>query len=391
MDSPRRIYMDYAATTPVDPRVLEAMMPYFKERFGNASSRHHAWGWEAEEATVMAREEVAQLIGAVAREIIFTSGATESNNLALRGVAEFHGIDGGAIVSSPVEHSSVLNAVRALAERDHTIHFLPIDSEGRVLLQGIDEIPNSTLLISVMLANHETGVLQPVEEIGRMCKERGILFHIDATQAVGKIPIAVDRLGADLLSLSGHKIYGPKGVGALYIRSRKPRVRLRALIEGGGQERGFRSGTLNVPGIAGLGAACRLAREQLEMDREQITRQRDELQRRLMSISGVHVHGGNAERVCHILNISAKDLTGEGLLTRLKGVAVSTGSACASGSLEPSHVLTAMGVAPQRARNAIRFSLGRMTTDEEVVASAYEMERAIVEARSAVSRKFADP
>ncbi|MBU2689393.1 MAG: cysteine desulfurase [Candidatus Eisenbacteria bacterium] len=383
--------MDYAATTPVDPRVLEAMMPYFKERFGNASSRHHAWGWEAEEATVMAREEVAQLIGAVAREIIFTSGATESNNLALRGVAEFHGIDGGAIVSSPVEHSSVLNAVRALAERDHTIHFLPIDSEGRVLLQGIDEIPNSTLLISVMLANHETGVLQPVEEIGRMCKERGILFHIDATQAVGKIPIAVDRLGADLLSLSGHKIYGPKGVGALYIRSRKPRVRLRALIEGGGQERGFRSGTLNVPGIAGLGAACRLAREQLEMDREQITRQRDELQRRLMSISGVHVHGGNAERVCHILNISAKDLTGEGLLTRLKGVAVSTGSACASGSLEPSHVLTAMGVAPQRARNAIRFSLGRMTTDEEVVASAYEMERAIVEARSAVSRKFADP
>jgi cysteine desulfurase len=360
--------MDYSATTPVDPRVLEAMLPYFRERFGNAASRHHAWGWEAEEATEAARERVAAVIGANPREMVFTSGATESNNLALKGVARAFGPEGGRIVTTPIEHKSILDVSEELGSQGYGIVHLPVDPAGRVRAEALgDLLEKPTILVSVMHANNETGVLQPVREIGALCKERGVIFHVDATQSLGKVPVDVEKLGVDLLSLSGHKTYGPKGVGALYARRRKPRVPLRPLMAGGGHEGGARSGTLNVPGIVGLGEACRLAVEVMEEESRRVGGLRDRLEKGLSNrLPRIHVNGGESPRLPNILNVSFEGLTGEGLLGGLRRLAVSTGSACTSGSLEPSYVLRAMGLPDELARGSIRFSLGRFSTDEEV-------------------------
>jgi cysteine desulfurase len=375
------IYMDYSATTPVDPRVLDAMLPYFRERFGNAASRHHAWGWEAEEATEIARERVAAAIGAKPREVVFTSGATESNNLALKGVAEIFGPRAGQIITTPIEHKSVLDVCEELSERGYDVVFLPVDAGGRVEDEALVRLlEKPTVLVSVMHGNNETGVLQPVEEIGSLCKEHGVFFHVDATQSVGKVALDVNALGADLLSLSGHKVYGPKGVGALYTRKRKPRVRLQPLLAGGGHEGGARSGTLNVPGIVGLGEACRLAVEGMEEEGRRVRELRDRLEHGITTrLSGTHVHGAGAPRLPNILNVSFAGLTGESLLGGLRRLAVSTGSACTSGSLEPSYVLRAMGLSDELARSSVRFSLGRFSTAEEV-------ELAIEEVVGVVSR-----
>jgi cysteine desulfurase len=375
------IYMDYSATTPVDDRVLEAMRPYFQERFGNAASRHHAWGWEAEEACEVARERVARVLGARPREIVFTSGATESNNLALKGVARRHGR--GRIVVSAIEHKSVLDVADALRREGFQIHVLPVDGDGRVPPEAVREaLEEPALLVSVMHGNNETGVLQPVEEIGRLCKEKGVLFHVDATQSVGKVAVDVQRCGIDLLSLSGHKIYGPKGVGALYVRSRAPAVRLEPLLHGGGHERGLRSGTLNVPGIVGLGVAVELAEASREDESHRVAALRDALQRGLEErLEGIHVHGARVPRLPHILDVSFEGITGEALLGRLHRLAVSTGSACTSGSLEPSYVLRAMGVSEELARASVRFSLGRFSTEAEVEQALAEVERAVGELR----------
>jgi cysteine desulfurase len=361
------VYMDCNATTPVDPRVLEAMLPFFTVHFGNAASRSHAFGWRAEEAVEAARAEVARLIGATAREIVFTSGATESDNLAIKGAARFHQSRGRHLVTCRTEHKAVLDSMHALERQGFEVTFLPVGGDGRVEPDEVRKaIRPDTILVSVMHANNETGVLHPVEEIGRITRERGVLFHTDAVQSAGKIPVDVEALNADLVALSAHKLYGPKGVGALYVR-RRPRARILAEIDGGGHERGLRSGTLNVPGIVGFGRACEVAREGMAEEAERVLGLRERLRQGLLgAVEGVTVNGSLEHRLPACLNVSFAQVEGEALMMAVRDVAVSSGSACTSASLEPSYVLRAMGVPDDLAHASIRFGLGRFNTAEEV-------------------------
>ncbi|MGZ8441942.1 MAG: IscS subfamily cysteine desulfurase [Candidatus Binatia bacterium] len=363
------IYLDNHATTPVDPRVLAAMLPYFTERFGNAASKSHAFGWEADNAVDTARAQVAKLIGAASpREIVFTSGATESDNLAIKGVADAYRDKGNHIVTCVTEHKAVLDSCKVLAKHGFEITYLPVGSDGLIDLQRLRAaITDKTILLSIMAANNEIGTIQPVKEIGRLAKEKNILFHSDATQGVGKFPIAVDAMGIDLLSLTAHKMYGPKGIGALYVRSAKPRVKLNSLIDGGGHERGMRSGTLNVPGIVGLGRACELSEIEMNAEAERLIALRERLKDGILKqLDDVRINGHAVERLPGNLNLSFAYIEGESLLMGLKDIAVSTGSACTSASLEPSYVLKAIGLSDELAYSAIRFGLGRFTTEEEI-------------------------
>jgi cysteine desulfurase len=362
------IYLDNHATTPMDPRVLDAMMPYFTEHFGNAASRNHAFGWVAEEAVEKARKQIGQLIGANAKEIIFTSGATESNNLAIKGVAQMYAERGNHIITAATEHKAVLDTCKRLEKEGVRVTYLPLKGDGLVDLDMLREaITDKTILVSIMYANNEIGVIQPIREIGRICKEKGILFHTDAVQAVGKIPVNVIEDNIDLLSLSGHKIYGPKGVGALYVRRRNPRVQLTAQMDGGGHERGMRSGTLNVPGIVGLGAACEIAGREMAEEAARVRRLRDKLKAKLESeLEEVYVNGSMEHRLPGNLNMSFAYVEGESLLMGINDVAVSSGSACTSATLEPSYVLKALGLGDDLAHTSIRFGIGRFNTEEEI-------------------------
>jgi cysteine desulfurase len=362
------IYMDYHATTPMDPRVLDAMMPYFTEKFGNAASRNHAFGWEAEEAVEKARKQIADLIGATAKEIVFTSGATESNNLAIKGVAEMYAERGNHIITAATEHKATLDTCKRLEKHGYRVTYLPVQTSGLIDLDVLrDAITDKTILISVMYANNEIGVIQNIREIGRIAKERGVLLHTDAVQAAGKIPVNVIQDNIDLLSLSGHKLYGPKGVGALYVRRKNPRVQLTAQMDGGGHERGMRSGTLNVPGIVGLGEACAICQKEMPEESVRLRELRDRLKDRLLaSLDEVYINGSMESRLPHNLNVSFAYVEGESLLMGINDVAVSSGSACTSATLEPSYVLKALGAGDDLAHSSIRFGLGRFTTEEEV-------------------------
>jgi cysteine desulfurase len=362
------IYMDNHATTPVDPRVLEAMLPYYSTEFGNAASRSHVFGWKAEEAVEQARAQVAALIGAGPKEIVFTSGATESDNLACKGVAEFYRDKGDHIVTVQTEHKAVLDACKRLERSGFRVSYLPVDRDGLVTPEQVGAaIEEKTILVSVMAANNEIGVVQPIAEIGRVCRGRGVLLHTDAVQAVGKVPFDVEQMCVDLASLSGHKLYGPKGVGALYVRRSKPRVRIAPLIDGGGHERGMRSGTLNVPAIVGMGKAFEIARQEMARESARILALREKLHHALAArIPEVYVNGSLEHRLPGNLNISFAYVEGESLLMGLRDVAVSSGSACTSASLEPSYVLRALGVGDELAHSSIRFGLGRFNTEEEV-------------------------
>jgi len=362
------IYMDYHATTPVDPRVLEAMLPFFTERFGNAASRNHAFGWAAEEAVEQARQHVADLLGANVKEVIFTSGATESNNLAIKGVAEMYREKGNHVITCVTEHKAVIDTCKKLEKQGARVTYLPVQKDGRIALDDLRAaITDKTILITIMAANNEIGVLQPVAEIGAIAKEKGILFHTDAVQAVGKIPFDVNASKVDLVSLSAHKMYGPKGVGALYVRRRNPRVLLAEQISGGGHERGMRSGTLNVPGIVGLGKAAEIAKAEMAAEGERLRVLRDRLHAGLQrNLDELYVNGSMEHRLPHSLNVSFAYVEGESLLMGINDVAVSSGSACTSASLEPSYVLKALGAGDDLAHSSIRFGLGRFTTEEEV-------------------------
>jgi len=362
------IYMDYHATTPVDPRVVDAMLPYFTTHFGNAASRNHAFGWEAEEAVETARRQVADLIGANPKEIIFTSGATESNNLAIKGVAEMYREKGNHIITCVTEHKAVIDTCKKLEKQGGRVTYLPVQKDGRIDLADLRAaITEKTILITIMTANNEIGVLQPIAEIGAIAKEKGILFHTDAVQAVGKVPFSVTDAKVDLVSMSGHKFYGPKGVGALYVRRRNPRVLLAEQISGGGHERGMRSGTLNVPGIVGLGAAAAIAQAEMATESERLRTLRDELNKKLhANLDELYINGSMEYRLPHNLNVSFAYVEGESLLMGINDVAVSSGSACTSASLEPSYVLKALGAGDDLAHSSIRFGLGRWTTEEEV-------------------------
>jgi cysteine desulfurase len=362
------IYMDYHATTPVDPRVLETMTPYFTQQFGNAASRNHSFGWEAEEAVETARKQVADLIGANAKEIIFTSGATESNNLAIKGVAEMYREKGNHIITCVTEHKAVIDTCKKLEKQGARVTYLPVQKDGRISLDDLRAaITDKTILITIMAANNEIGVLQPIAEIGTIAKEKGILFHTDAVQAVGKVPFDVIAMKADLVSMSAHKMYGPKGVGALYVRRRNPRVLLAEQNSGGGHERGMRSGTLNVPGIVGMGKAAAIAKAEMAAEGERLAKLRERLNKGLhKNLDELYINGSMEHRLPHNLNISFAYVEGESLLMGINDVAVSSGSACTSASLEPSYVLKALGAGDDLAHSSIRFGLGRWTTEEEV-------------------------
>ncbi len=377
----RPIYLDYAATTPVDPRVVRAMLPYLGEQFGNPASRSHAFGWAAEEAVEIAREQVAALIGANSREIVWTSGATESNNLAIKGAAKFHQGRGRHIVTVRTEHKAVLDACRELEREGFDVTYLDVDPDG--LLQPdlfAAALRPDTILASVMFVNNEIGVIQDVATLGTICRTRGVLFHVDAAQATGKVDIDLTDLPIDLMSLSAHKTYGPKGIGALYVR-RKPRVRIAAQMHGGGHENGLRSGTLPTHQIVGMGEAYRLAREGMHADSAHVRVLRDRLLSRLQTIPQIRVNGHMEQRVPHNLNVSFEFVEGESLLMGIKDVAVSSGSACTSASLEPSYVLRALGLSDEVAHSSIRFSIGRFTTAEEIDAAAERVATAVARLR----------
>ncbi|MDS4013339.1 MAG: IscS subfamily cysteine desulfurase [Candidatus Accumulibacter sp.] len=360
------IYLDYSATTPVDPRVAAQMVPYLVEKFGNPASRSHSFGWEAEAAVETAREEVARLVNADAKEIVWTSGATESNNLALKGAAQFYAGKGKHIVTLKTEHKAVLDTCRELERQGFSVTYLDVQDNGLLDLAALTAaLRPDTILVSVMFVNNEIGVIQPIAEIGEICRARGILLHVDAAQATGKLPIDLAQLKVDLMSFSAHKTYGPKGIGALYVR-RKPRVRLAAQMHGGGHERGFRSGTLPTHQIVGMGEAFRLARLEMGSENERIRMLRDRLLAGLSDIEHVYVNGDLEQRVPHNLNLSFAYVEGESLLMAVKDLAVSSGSACTSASLEPSYVLRALGREDELAHSSIRFTLGRFTTEEEV-------------------------
>ncbi len=362
------IYLDNHATTPVDPRVLEKMNPYFSGDFGNAASRNHSFGWRAEEGVDKARAQVAALINADPKEIILTSGATESDNLALKGVAEMYKEKGNHIITSKVEHKAILDSAKSLERHGYEVDYLDPDEYGRVSVEKIEQhITDKTILISIMLANNEIGTINPIAEIGALAKERGILFHTDAVQGVGKIPVDVQAMNIDLLSLSAHKLYGPKGVGALYVRRKKPRVRLAPLIDGGGHERGMRSGTLNVTGIVGLGEACEICGEEMETEGQRLTGLRDKLHNGINErLDEVHLNGHPTERLPHSLNLSFAYVEGESMLMGLNEIAISSGSACTSATLEPSYVLKGIGRGDELAHSSLRFGLGRFNTEEEI-------------------------
>ncbi|MGE0251369.1 MAG: IscS subfamily cysteine desulfurase [Dongiaceae bacterium] len=379
----RPIYLDYQATTPMDPRVLEAMLPYFTEKFGNPHSRNHLYGWEAEDAVEEAREEIAKIINADAKEIIFTSGATESNNLALKGVGHFYKDKKNHVITCVTEHKCVLDSCRHLEQEGFEITYLPVKPNGLIDMEQLKAaITDKTALVSIMMVNNEIGVIQPVAEIGKLCRERGVFFHTDAAQAVGKVPIDVEAMNIDLLSISGHKIYGPKGIGALYVR-RRPRVRLQALIDGGGQERGMRSGTLPTPLCVGLGKACEIARlEMTEENKRLETLRRRFLQTLRRELKDIYINGDEDHRVPGNLNISFAYVEGESLMMGIKNLSVSSGSACTSASLEPSYVLRALGVEEELAHTSLRIGFGRFTTEEEVDRAAADIIAAVNKLRA---------
>lgn len=363
------IFLDNHSTTPMDPRVLEAMLPYFVEKFGNAASRNHAFGWAAEEAVETARKQIARLIKADPKEIVFTSGATESDNLALKGVLEMYKEKGNHIITSATEHRAVLDTAKSLEAKGlATVTYLPVDKQGMVNPEDVRKaLTEKTVLISVMLANNEIGTINPIQDIGKVAKERGVLFHCDATQGVGKIPVDVQAMGIDLMSFSAHKIYGPKGVGALYVRKKNPRVRIAAQIDGGGHERGMRSGTLPVPLIVGFGKACELCEQEMPAESARLANMRDRLQAGIMAaLEESYLNGHPTNRLPGNLNISFAYVEGESLLMGMKEIALSSGSACTSATLEPSYVLRALGVGTELAHSSIRFGLGRFNTDEEI-------------------------
>ena len=362
------IYLDNNSTTRCDPRVVAAMLPYFTEEYGNAASRNHAFGWTAEATVENARAQIASLIGASPKEIIFTSGATESNNLALKGVAAMYKKKGNHIITQATEHKCILDACKRLERDGIQVTYLPVDKYGRVSADQIREaITDKTILVTIMFANNEIGTIQPIKEIGKVCKEKGVLFHTDAVQAVGKIPVNVEEMGIDLLSLTAHKIYGPKGIGALYVRKKDPRVRLEAQIDGGGHERGMRSGTLPVPMIVGLGKACELCKNEMPEESKRTFALRERLRKGIMAgLPESYLNGHPEARLPGNANISFAYVEGEGLMMGIKDVAVSSGSACTSASLEPSYVLRALGVGDELAHSSIRFGIGRFTTQEEV-------------------------
>jgi cysteine desulfurase len=378
------IYLDNHSTTRVDPRVLEGMLPFFSERYGNAASRTHVFGWAAEEAVGKALAQVADLIGASPKEIIFTSGATESDNLAIKGVAAMYRSKGDHLITVATEHKAVLDVCRRLEREGHRVTFLPVDELGRVTAAQVETaITEKTILVSVMAANNEIGTLQPIAEIGALCKARGVLFHTDAAQAAGKVALDVETLGIDLMSLSAHKMYGPKGVGALYVRARDPRVRLEPMLDGGGHERGMRSGTLPVPLIAGFGKACEISKHEMADEAKRLGGLRDLLQQQIVSrLDEVYLNGHPSERLPGNLNLSFDYVEGEALLMSLRDIAVSSGSACTSANPEPSYVLRALGVGDRRAHGSIRFGLGRFTTEEEVDYVAGEVVKSVQRLRA---------
>jgi cysteine desulfurase len=377
------IYLDNNATTPLDPRVLDAMMPYLTSKFGNAASRSHAFGWIAEEAADLAREQIARLIGCTDKEIIFTSGATEADNLGIKGVYETYQEKGNHIITVNTEHKAVLDTCKHLEKLGARVTYLEVDSEGLINLAELESaISSETILVTVMYGNNEIGVLQPVKEIAAIAHRHGALFMTDATQAVGKIPVNVDEDGIDLMAFTAHKMYGPKGVGALYVRRKNPRVKITAQIDGGGHERGMRSGTLNIPGIVGLGKACELCR--LEMDNEgaRLSKLRNKLESAFLQTEECYRNGNAEQRLPHVSNISFKYVEAEGLMMAMKGIAVSSGSACTSASIEPSHVLKSLGLPDNLAHAAIRFGLGRFTTEEEIDYTIETTLRAVEQLRS---------
>jgi len=374
------IYLDNNATTPMDPRVLEAMLPYFTDKFGNAASRNHSFGWHAEEAVDYAREQIAALINADSKEIIFTSGATESNNLAIKGIFEMYAAKGNHFITVETEHKAVLDTCKHIEKMGAEITYLKAAEDGLITVEQVAEaIKPNTVLVSVMYANNEIGVIQPIKDIASLCKSKGVLFHTDATQAVGKVHVDVIADGIDLMSFSAHKMYGPKGVGALYVRRKNPRVKVTAQMDGGGHERGMRSGTLNVPGIVGLGKACELCRLEMASDTARISKMRDKLESELLTLEESYVNGNREHRLPHVSNMSFKYVEGEGLIMGVKDIAVSSGSACTSASLEPSYVLKALGLDDELAHSSLRFGLSRFTTEEEI-------DYAIAHVREAVTK-----
>jgi cysteine desulfurase len=377
------IYLDNHSTTPCDPRVVEVMLPYFTEKFGNSASRNHSFGWEGEEGVEHARKQIAHLIGADAKEIIFTSGATESDNVALQGIVAMYKEKGDHIITTATEHRAVIDTAKYLEKKGVTVTFLPVDKEGRVSAEDVrNAITDKTILISVMLANNEIGTINPIAEIGKVAKEKGIIFHCDATQGVGKIPVNVQEMGIDLMSFSAHKIYGPKGVGALYVRRKAPRVRLEPMLYGGGHERGMRSGTLPVPLIVGFGKAAELCEQEMATEAVRMAKMRDRLQAGIMSaMEEVYLNGHPTERLPGNLNISFAYVEGEALLMGVKEIALSSGSACTSATLEPSYVLRALGVGSDLAHSSIRFGLGRFNTDEEIEYTIERMLKAVTHLR----------
>jgi len=362
------IYLDHNATTPMDPRVLEAMIPYFTENFGNAASRNHSFGWHAEEAVDYAREQIAQLVGADPKEIIFTSGATEGDNLAIKGVYEMYASKGNHIITCTTEHKAVLDTCKHLEKQGAEVTYLEVQPDGLIDLKQLEAaMKPTTILVAIMYANNEIGVIQPVKEISAIAKKHGALFFTDAVQAVGKIPVDVNADGIDLMAFTAHKMYGPKGVGALYVRRKNPRVKVTAQVDGGGHERGMRSGTLNVPGIVGFGKSAELARLEMASDTARISALRDKLENALKQIDESYVNGNPAHRLPHVSNISFKYVEGEGLMMGFnKDIALSSGSACTSASLEPSYVLKALGLGDDLAHSSLRFGLGRYTTEEQI-------------------------
>jgi cysteine desulfurase len=361
------IYLDNNATTPMDPRVLEAMLPYFNEKFGNAASRNHPFGWAAEEGVDYAREQISKLINCSEKEIIFTSGATESNNLAIKGVFEMYAEKGNHIITATTEHKAVLDTCAHLEKLGASITYLQVKADGLIDLNELSNaITDKTILVSIMYGNNEIGVIQPMKEISAITRSKGVLLHTDATQTVGKIPVDVEADGIDLLSFTAHKMYGPKGVGALYVRRKNPRVKVTAQMDGGGHERGMRSGTLNVPGIVGFGKACEIAMQDMEKDTIRLSAMRNRLEKSLVELEESYINGNTNHRLPHVTNISFKYVEGEGLMMAMKDLAVSSGSACTSASLEPSYVLKSLGLNDDLAHSSIRFGLGRFTTDEEI-------------------------
>jgi len=373
------VYLDHNATTACDPQVMEAMMPYFAENFGNAASRNHAYGWQAEEAVKYGREQIAKLIGAESQEIIFTSGATEADNLALKGVFETYSGKGNHIITCNIEHRAVLDPCRHLEKLGAEITYLKVRSDGLIDLDDLEQsFKPTTILVAIMYANNEIGTIMPVNEISAIAKKKGVLFFTDATQAVGKIPVNVNENGIDLMAFNAHKIYGPKGIGALYVRRKNPRVKLAAQMDGGGHERGMRSGTLNVPGIVGFGQACEICMNEMRSDAERIGRLRDKLEAALLNLEGTCVNGNKQYRLPHVTNVAFKYAESEGLMaTFSKDVAVSSGSACMSASLEPSYVLRALGSGDDVARSSLRFSLGRYTTNDQIDYSIEKIKNAV--------------